>query len=184
MKPLTDEQRALVEDNMKLVPYMLKRFDVPYQKMISDEDDLMQIGYLALCMAAIAYDAAYGKFSTYACAAIKNAIIKQIDKETNVSELSVEDEATLDYLSEHNPSNVEEAYETKYFLEKIAERRNVPCAEGRKIQMLFFFMDGYTTKEISKANGLSLAWVQHSIQHARKYVKMEYQKYERELLRA
>lgn len=65
---LTDEQRQLVEDNMKLVPYVVNRF---YNSTVVEVDELISMGYIALCEAAKRYRRmSKTKFSTYACRCI------------------------------------------------------------------------------------------------------------------
>lgn len=61
---MTDKQKKLAEDNIKLVPYVIKT----KISLGSDEyDDLFQAGCLALCRAASRFDESKGfAFSTYA----------------------------------------------------------------------------------------------------------------------
>lgn len=76
---LTDEQRKLVEDNMKLVGFTLgKYFTEMLRTHSGDSDDMCSIGYLGLCKAAASYDSEKGAFSTYAVGGIKNEIIREI----------------------------------------------------------------------------------------------------------
>lgn len=60
---MTDEQKQLVIDNMKLVAYIIRR----HIFLGKDEfEDLLQEGLLYLCKAAISYNKDIGNFSTYA----------------------------------------------------------------------------------------------------------------------
>lgn len=65
------ERDKLIAENIRLVPYMLKR-------MYRDEhipDDAMQVGMMALIGAADKFDESRGvKFSTYACVSIKQSV--------------------------------------------------------------------------------------------------------------
>lgn len=70
---LTDEQKQLVEDNMRLV---YKVATEVYQG-VYEYDDLVQMGSLGLCLAAIDYDPDKGvAFSTFATTCIKRAIFR------------------------------------------------------------------------------------------------------------
>lgn len=66
---LTDEQRRMVEDNVKLVYRCLN--EAGY---VGNRQDAEQELMLALCAAAYNYDSSRGKFSTYAVSCIKSKI--------------------------------------------------------------------------------------------------------------
>lgn len=69
MKPLTDEQRHMVENNVNLVYKCLNSAGY-----VSSRSDAEQELMLELCAAARNYDSSKGKFSTYAVACIKHRI--------------------------------------------------------------------------------------------------------------
>lgn len=72
--PMTPDQKKLAEDNMHLVPSMVRALTRSYGKLSPEEwDELTQSGYLALCRAAMNYDADRS-FRTYAQVVIKHAI--------------------------------------------------------------------------------------------------------------
>lgn len=73
MPSLTDAQRKLVEDNVKLVHWFLNRYT---RVLPSEYDDVFQTCCLGLMEAARRYDPGIGKFSTYATIAIKNTYRK------------------------------------------------------------------------------------------------------------
>ena len=175
MKPLTDDQRALVEDNMKLVPYMLNKCEIPYWKLRAEEDDLMQVGYLALCMAAAAYDSSQGKFSTYACTAIKNAILLEVRKDVAIQEVPIENENTFSFFREPDPTNLEETLDKRIFLERITDdcERVDRCA----VNMVFARAKGYTISEVAKANNMSNRTAVRRISEAKGVLQMEYSNY-------
>ena len=65
---LNDEQKRLVEDNVRLVEHMAKLTGY-------NEDDNIQWGYYGLCQAAARYNPSKGyKFTTYACNYIRGWI--------------------------------------------------------------------------------------------------------------
>ena len=175
MKPLTDEQRALVEDNMKLVPYMLNKCDIPYWKLRAEEDDLMQVGYLALCLAAAAYDSSQGKFSTYACTAIKNAILLEIRKDTAIQEVPIEEENTFSIFREPDPTNLEETLDKRIFLERITD--DYKKADKIAVQMVLDRAKGYTISEVASANNMSNRTAVRRISEAKGVLQIEYLNY-------
>ena len=65
-RPLTDEERALVEANEKLVPFIANKY-AWCGRVYGSIDDAIGDGYIALCIAAQTYDAGRGyAFTTYA----------------------------------------------------------------------------------------------------------------------
>jgi RNA polymerase sigma factor (sigma-70 family) len=63
-------KQQLIEDNMKLVYFVIQRY---YPKHIHNED-IVQIGMVGLCKAAEKYDSEKGQFSTYATKCIRTEI--------------------------------------------------------------------------------------------------------------
>lgn len=63
-------KQQLIEDNMKLVHFVLNKY---YPKCAFDED-LIQAGMVGLCKAANTYDETKSKFNTYAIRCILNDI--------------------------------------------------------------------------------------------------------------
>lgn len=68
-KTMTRQQRKLVEDNHSLIYYMLRQM----QESIDEYYDLAAI---ALCKAAVSWQAEKGAFTSYACQCIKNEILR------------------------------------------------------------------------------------------------------------
>lgn len=64
---------TLVEDNLNLVYFLINKH---YPTFIKDED-IVQVGMLALCTAANNWDETKSKFSTYASKCILNAIANE-----------------------------------------------------------------------------------------------------------
>lgn len=88
-KAMTDEQRKLAEENMNLVYHLIGK---EYPTFLYDED-IVQSGFLGLCCATMKWKEEKGKFSTFACACIRNAIRMELrSRQAHASTLS------LDYL--------------------------------------------------------------------------------------
>ena len=176
--PLNDEQRTLVEENMKLVPYILKTLEIPYWKMISDEDDLIQTGYMALCMAAQSFDSARGKFSTYACSAIRNEILQLVKCETARAELSAV------FLREPDPNRLDETIENRIILEMIANPGWRQHYSKDDSIILLSSVSGYSNMEIAREHNISLSTVSRKINKTKRLVQMEYKNYNTGRMRA
>lgn len=83
----------LVEENISFVYYLIKKY---YPTYIGDED-LVQVGCLALCKAADTWDESKSKFSTYASKCIRNDINKELNQRKKQSGvLSLDYEVTND----------------------------------------------------------------------------------------
>lgn len=71
---LTEDQRKLAEENVKLVPFALNRF---FGYELAKDEDMQSIGNIGLCIAAATYDPSRkASFSTYAVTCIANEIRK------------------------------------------------------------------------------------------------------------
>lgn len=74
---LTPQQRTLVEDNLALVTFTLKRMRFLHADADFDFADLFQTGCIALVKAAALYDPDSGHtFSTYAIACIRGELLR------------------------------------------------------------------------------------------------------------
>lgn len=73
---MTDDQRRLAADNVRLVTYTMNRY-FPNSIPPSEWDDFVSIGYIALCRAAMLFNPDVGEFSTYAVNAIRKAIQRE-----------------------------------------------------------------------------------------------------------
>lgn len=96
---LSDEQRKLVEDNMKLIFLILHKLHLPLE--------LQDIGYLGLCKAALHYKSDSGySFSTFACKCIYNQFLYETRKQHNRDEKfsTVSLDQTI-YSNDSNDSN-------------------------------------------------------------------------------
>ena len=74
MKSLSDEQQRIVEDNMNLVYYIIRKH---YPTFVGDED-IIQSGMLGLCKSVLNWDESKSSFSTYAGYCIRSAIAAEL----------------------------------------------------------------------------------------------------------
>jgi len=83
-RPLRSEAEVqrLVEDNRRLVDYMVNRYLKRYHVGAMERDDLVSWGMMGLINAARAFDPARGcAFSTLACRAIERMIVRGVSRE-------------------------------------------------------------------------------------------------------
>ena len=73
VKPMTPAQKQLAEDHMDLVPKIIRSMTNGSPLTSEKRQELCQIGYLALCRAAVSCGEGF-PFTPYAAAAIRNAI--------------------------------------------------------------------------------------------------------------
>ena len=153
---LDDNGRKLVEENMRLVPFIIKRYFGPHNLQ---DDDMMSIGYLALCKAALKYDQNRGvKFTTYASRAIINDLRDDArDKfkpliQTGMMEASLNQKLTDDDEDEI----IDKIVDPDVDIEKEVFSR-MTCAELRELAPLLSrrYLDGYSINEIARAKRIS-----------------------------
>ena len=146
IQPLNGEQRKLVEDNYGLVIDTL----IKNNKSI---DDYHGVAAMALCKAAIGFDASRKfKFSTYAVTAIRREVQKEIYKENrpmrNAKLTQSLDELVTDDLTLGEvigiDSYLDDGICTEAILKKIAK---LPPKQRRIVELIVL---GYTQLEICK----------------------------------
>lgn len=88
---LTPEQQKLVEDSAKWVPYFVKVFlkNMPCLREAAQLCDLESAAYLACCRAARTFDPARGNPSAYFSTAIKNGMLREIQREMRTGSTSI-----------------------------------------------------------------------------------------------
>lgn len=140
----------LVEDNMKLVYYIVSR---EYPTYIGDED-IVQCGMVGLCKAANTWDESKSEFSTYACKCITNEIRKEFSNRKKHSGV-----LSLDY-----PSKNDECENTT-FGDYIMGDEDVPFADLDSFyatltkderEILAIDSMGYSPDEIAECCGCNL----------------------------
>lgn len=89
---LTEEQRAIAEAAAALVPKALAAFRYRYPSLRRQLAviDAVGVAQLAVCRAAVTYDPAKSQVTTYFSTAIRNAILKEVDRERRFRYYSVE----------------------------------------------------------------------------------------------
>ena len=182
--PMTDIERKLTEDHLSIVAKVIQTLTCGCRYVSYDErQDLLQIGNLALCKAAMNYDG-NRPFETYAKVVIRNAIydywrslqkertytcsmdaIADNETDTSYQQLLADTSSLQDWEQEHNLRSIYEYLQTL---------QNVNCTTIKKgIQALLLQQNGYTSQEISKHYGVPASHVRAWKSKARKYLQQD-----------
>ena len=182
--PMTDIERKLTEDHLSIVAKVIQTLTCGCRYVSYDErQDLLQIGNLALCKAAMNYDG-NRPFETYAKVVIRNAIydywrslqkertytcsmdaIADNETDTSYQQLLADTSSLQNWEQEHNLRSIYEYMQTL---------QNVNCTTIKKgIQALLLQQNGYTSQEISKHYGVPASHVRAWKSKARKYLQQD-----------
>lgn len=147
---MNDGQRKLAEDNMKLVHFIINK----HYPFCNGNDDVIQVGMMALCRAAMAWDESKGKFSTIASVYIVNAIKKHFSETRQKAEV-----LSLDYEYE-GASTLSDVIEGDHDVESLSDVIDFLESE-KKInrEVLSMFAQGYESKEIASHLGVTRSYV-------------------------
>lgn len=182
--PMTDIERKLTKDHLSIVAKVIQTLTCGCRYVSYDErQDLLQIGNLALCKAAMNYDG-NRPFETYAKVVIRNAIydywrslqkertytcsmdaIADNETDTSYQQLLADTSSLQNWEQEHNLRSIYEYLQTL---------QNVNCTTIKKgIQALLLQQNGYTSQEISKHYGVPASHVRAWKSKARKYLQQD-----------
>lgn len=125
-------RNALIEDNMKLVYFILNK----YYPTFSNNEDLIQCGMIGLCNAARIWDESKSAFSTYAGLAILNEIRRELNKMSkriptfSLNQFVSETEEEVDYLNivvDEKSEDFIDEFNFDLFCETLTEREKIVC---------------------------------------------------------
>ena len=176
-KPLTDEQRKLVEDNTRLAYEFVHRKGFTYGY---EFEDAVQIALLGLIYAAMTFKESKSKFSTYAFFAMQSQFnmeyrkIKR-QKESGIINVSLSEPITEneelsveDVVVEHQDSieNIETVIAIKNAYEKLNDK------EKQVISMIFYAKEKEANqRSVAKKLGVSQPFVSRTVKKFRNYLK-------------
>lgn len=170
MVRLNDAQRALVEENLPLVGFVLRR-SFPGQFTGAAREDALQEGCIALCKAAVGYRPGSIAFSTYACRSIYVELLKSIRLSRAACRNPAMEAASLDdedfHLQAVSPVRVEDAAAVRMLLERIAQ---LPPRERSAILMA---MEGMSQDAIGARMHLSQTSVSRLLKDVRRQLREE-----------
>lgn len=182
--PMTDIERKLTEDHLSIVAKVIQTLTCGCRYVSYDErQDLLQIGNLALCKAAMNYDG-NRPFETYAKVVIRNAIYdywRSLQKERTYTcsmDAIADNETATSYqqllADTSSLQNLEQEHNLRSIYEYLQTLQNVNCTTIKKgIQALLLQQNGYTSQEISKHYGVPASHVRAWKSKARKYLQQD-----------
>lgn len=182
--PMTDIERKLTEDHLSIVAKVIQNLTCGCRYVSYDErQDLLQIGNLALCKAAMNYDGSR-PFETYAKVVIRNAIYdywRSLQKERTYTcsmDAIADNETDTSYqqllANTSSLQNLEQEHNLRSIYEYLQTLQNVNCTTIKKgIQALLLQQNGYTSQEISKHYGVPASHVRAWKSKARKYLQQD-----------
>lgn len=182
--PMTDIERKLTEDHLSIVAKVIQTLTCGCRYVSYDErQDLLKIGNLALCKAAMNYDG-NRPFETYAKVVIRNAIYdywRSLQKERTYTcsmDAIADNETDNSYqqllADTSSLQNLEQEHNLRSIYEYLQTLQNVNCTTIKKgIQALLLQQNGYTSQEISKHYGVPASHVRAWKSKARKYLQQD-----------
>lgn len=182
--PMTDIERKLTEDHLSIVAKVIQTLTCGCRYVSYDErQDLLQIGNLALCKAAMNYNG-NRPFETYAKVVIRNAIYdywRSLQKERTYTcsmDAIADNETDTSYqqllANTSSLQNLEQEHNLRSIYEYLQTLQNVNCTTIKKgIQALLLQQNGYTSQEISKHYGVPASHVRAWKSKARKYLQQD-----------
>lgn len=166
---LSDSQRQIVEENMKLVFYIVNN-KVNISR--ASYDDVVQIGMLGLCKAVLAFDETKGlNFSTFATRCIMNEIlmfyrkynkeVQSISLDGSFFKIDDENEESEANKIESRLSDNTDFTETLVNKEDFTEKMNIVLNffNGRELTVVLLLLAGDKQREIGDYLGISRSYV-------------------------
>ncbi|MGN0745392.1 MAG: sigma-70 family RNA polymerase sigma factor [Aristaeellaceae bacterium] len=170
MVRLNDAQRSLVEQNLPLVGFVLRR-RFPGQFTGADREDALQEGFIALCKAAVGYRPGSIAFSTYACRCIYVELLKSIRLSRAACRNPAMEAASLDDADFHfqpeSPVRVEDAATVRLLMKRIGD---LPPMERSAMLMA---MEGLSQDAIGARLHMSQATVSRMLMGIRRQLREE-----------
>lgn len=177
-----EERNRIVENNMGLVGKMLSQYRKNYSNsFVITNDDLYQVGCVALIKAAESYDDSKGAaFSTYACSAIWNAFRREQEK-TKGDDLKIDNkgytiEQLFDYFSKENDTSCYCIHDTpdqeiieslRVTMDKIQEKHKHCKSYELGKQAILLLYEGFDIKTAASILGEPYAKVKSAVHQAR-----------------
>ena len=176
-KPLTEEQRKLVEDNIGLAYEFVHRKGFTYGY---EFEDAVQIALLGLIHAAMTFKESKSKFSTYAFLAMQSQFNMEYRKIKRQKESGIINISLSEPITESEELSVEdivaerqdsiESIETIIVVKNIYEKLN--DKEKQVMNMVFYAKEKEANqKNIAKKLGVSQSFVSRTLKKFREYLK-------------
>lgn len=183
MRPLTDAERQLVEDNIQLVYHMAYAM-AQRRELIRDAlDDAIGEGMVGLMKAAVYYEPERGaQFSTFACNCIRQQIQNMVQRELREKNhviISLDDTISQGTMDRAGAKRWEDALESgaDTEAEAVAWVEEAVCQIMAKAgkphygQMLLENANGRTLEDIARERGVTKQRICKQVGEARKILR-------------
>lgn len=182
VKPMTPAQKQLAEDHMDLVPKIIRSLTNGSPLPSEQRQELCQIGYLALCRAAVSCGEGL-PFTPYAAAAIRNAIYDSWRHEIRGKDLFCPlQEDLLDAMPALQIAQEQEAMPDAAplalkdtaagaYLETLKASQCSTIQKG--IEALCFQLEGYSAKELSAHYQVPSNHIRAWLSKARRFLQQD-----------
>lgn len=173
---MTTQVERLVEENMKLAPYIYHQHFRSSIKDIQDEEDLIATGYIGLVKAAKTYKSSKGAFSTYACACIHREITSLLLTNDRKKRKSAAGTVYLDQLDHTDRIVADQEDFTEQIEARFIAKEALSILEDkyRVIVEMYFGLNGYRPHvytEISAKYGVTQQRIGYIIRNSIKQMK-------------
>jgi len=164
--PLTEEQKQFAEANLGIAKWWANKMLPRYQffKTMLEEDDVISIGYAAICRAAQGFDPSKGiKFSTYAQRCIFQAVCDQARRAQFIRKPLSPEPLPFKYVSQNIQKNepyyddraiMEERDSNELLSKKVSRCLRLLSKRHREI-LIRRCMKGETLKQVGERIGVT-----------------------------
>lgn len=173
MERLTEEQKRMVEENIRLVYFVVDRYFKNNYNYI-EKSELISEGMYALCQCMPYYNSEKGSISTFCCKCIKRHLVNYLNKYYNkkIATVSIDDyKETGSYYDKYD---IDLTKELKEFLYKYLPEKTAGMAVD-------FYINNMDWEQVTKKHGCkdrlsACATVQQSLHRIGKnnYLKNKY----------
>lgn len=145
MKRLTEEQKKLVEENIRLVYFVVDRY-FKNNFLYIEKSELVSEGMLALCQCIPYYDSEKGSISTFCCKCIKKHLANYLDKYYNKRIITVCIDDYKEIGSYYDKYDIDLTKELKEFLYKYLPDKTAGMAFD-------YYVNNMDWEQITKKHG-------------------------------
>lgn len=174
-KPLTDEQRKLVEDNVKLAYEFVHKKGFTYGY---EFEDAVQTALLGLIYAAMTFKESKSKFSTYAFIAMQSQFNIEYRKTKRQRESGIINISLSEPIIENEDLSIEDTIvDSRDFVESIevatATKNAYEKLNDKEKQVLntIFYAKEINQRDVAKKLGVSQSFVSRTIKKFKEYLK-------------
>ena len=168
---LTKEQRTLVEENMGLIPFTMKK-----NGLTPDYDEWYGVLAEGLCLAAMNYDATVSQFSTFAIHCMENKIRHEIRKTFSLKRrgITISLDEPIHLEDSHKELTLQDIIGTSLSVdEQFISFRLEEYLTDKELFIIDLLMKGFGQEYIARKLNMSQASVHRILKEIRNKIKKE-----------